>query len=123
MAGKESNRDRQRYGRTGPAEFRVYIDAIKWMPELAKHNGNGLFGPLWTPKAKSLGIAVATLVSKDASRTDWKYYILDETVGDAVLRAFARQATCKISFVDAEAQPVLVERFDPRWHTIGHRAL
>ena len=81
----------------------------KWMPELWK---GGSFNRRWTPEG--IGIAVATLTSKDASRMEWKYYILDESTGDAVVRAFTREATCKVSFLDAEGQLVFVERFDPR---------
>jgi hypothetical protein len=59
-------------------------------------------------------LAVANLVSKDSSRVNWSYYVLDATVGDAVVRAAAREATCRVSLIDADGQPVSVDRFDPR---------
>ena len=59
-------------------------------------------------------LAVANLVSKDSSRVNWSYYLLDATVGDAVVRAATREATCKLSLIDADGQPVSVDRFDPR---------
>jgi len=83
----------------------------KWMPELFSGKRE------WV--ADKFGVAVATLLSKDSLRMDWKYYILDEKLRDTVLRAFTRQAMCKVSFVDGDAQLVCVERFDPR--AIGDR--
>ena len=59
-------------------------------------------------------LAVANLVSKDSSRVNWSYYVLDATVGDAVVCAATREATCTVSLIDADGKPVSVDRFDPR---------
>jgi len=81
--------------------------AAGWMPEVLKGQSR-----TWTPDG--LGLAVTTLVSKDSLRMEWKYYILDDAVGETVVRAFTRQAMCKISLLDAAGELVSVDRFDPR---------
>ena len=60
-----------------------------------------------------LVIAVATLPSKDRTRIDWRYFVLDGLAGDAVLAAARRRASCKLTFLDANGEPVCVDRFDP----------
>jgi hypothetical protein len=83
----------------------VQITASTWMPELLNNQR-------WI--AKEFVFAVATLVSRDFSRVNWNYYVLDETVGKTVVRAVSREVTCKLSLVDADGHLVSVERFDPR---------
>jgi hypothetical protein len=78
------------------------------MPELWKKHDRNL------QLVQGSVFAVATLVSKDSSRINWNYYVLDEAVGNAVLRAISRQVSCKLSLVDADGKLVSVERFDPR---------
>ena len=82
----------------------------KWMPGLWQRDRN------WGPKLRSntFVVAVATLVPADPSRVDWKYYVLDEAVADAVLRPLSRHVTCKLALVDDNDQPISVDRFVPQ---------
>ena len=85
-------------------------ELAKWMPGLLKPDWKrDLF---WT--CDGVVLAVANLVSKDSSRVNWSYYVLDATVGDAVVCAATREATCTVSLIDADGKPVSVDRFDPR---------
>ena len=59
-------------------------------------------------------VAVATLVSADHTRIDWRYFVLDAEVGNAVLGASRRSASCKLTFQDTAGEAVAVDRFDPR---------
>ena len=60
-----------------------------------------------------LVIAVATLVSADSTRIDWRYFVVDGQAGTAVLAAARRPASCKLTFENAAGEPVAVDRFDP----------
>ncbi len=85
------------------------LKAAKWIPELRQAGGTNAS---WA--SVDFVVAVATFVSGDSSRVNWNYYVLDEAVGDVLLRATSRQVTCKLSFLDADGQLVCVERFDLR---------
>lgn len=60
-----------------------------------------------------VAIAVATLVSADSTRIDWRYFVLDGKAGTAVVAAARRPASCKLTFENAAGEPVAVDRFDP----------
>lgn len=58
-------------------------------------------------------IAVATLMSKDHTRIDWRYFVLDGVAGDVVYAAARLTPSCKLSFLDDSGTAVAVDRFDP----------
>lgn len=87
--------------------FRDQMEVL--MPELqssADEKGSGQF---------PFVVAVATLVSGDRTRIDWRYFALDQETGGQVFVAARRPASCKLTFLDDSGATVAVDRFDPRW--------
>ena len=86
------------------------IEAIgQWMPKLVKKKDQ-YSSPEWD--SDSFALAVATLTSKDCSRMEWSYFVLDPAVGRILMEAAKRKGTCKLSFLDTNGQSVAVDRFD-----------
>lgn len=59
----------------------------------------------------SFVLAVATLMSKDCSGIEWRYFALDPVVGHIFVKAARREATCKLSLVDSKRESLAIQRF------------
>jgi hypothetical protein len=82
--------------------------ARKLMPDLA-----GAAPDASSNEKLPMVVAVASLVSRDRTRIDWRYFVLDGSTGDAVIAAARRTPSCKLVFQDADGSPVAIDRFDP----------
>jgi len=112
--GKFSTVSKARSGNRGRAEFVLteYADnsVMEWMPSVLINNGPYKSAE-WQPD--TFTYVVATMVSKDCSRIEWRYFVVDPATADAARRAALRAGICEVSFVDSDGQPVVPgDQFD-----------
>lgn len=101
------DRDPCRLPRIG--QFNHFSESmLRLMPDVDESVDKSGLKPRWP-----MVFAVATLVSKDHTRIDWRYFVLDGVAGSEILSTANQQATCKLTFLDGSDKPVAVDRFDP----------
>lgn len=120
--GKFSTVAKARGGDRGRPAFVLtdYADnaVMEWMPSVLVNKGPYASAE-WQPD--TFTYVIATLLSKDCSRIEWRYFVVDSVMADAAKRAALRAGTCEVSLVDVDGQAVVPgDQFDLKVDRIPH---